>query len=574
MDSDEGYSVDEDSVADYDSHNAYSELRGSTEIHERVNQDDRESSYAPSDRSLNLRAKHELFEVDDAGNRTPPKRSAEQLPACRPFKRQKGVLNAEYLDLLNRGIDDAAHRVCLEESINCPHSQLGLTSWSTVEKHQLFESVSRLGKYDLLGIAGRIGSKSEVEIKQYLDMLQAEKESRQRNHRSYLELAEYPAAVEISQQCCHAQEEAADTVSIRQERREEQREELKWGDNWDITLSLARRLGHGGEDADSASEATVRFAQLFHLSNWLRLSGRVFMNSSIPGNNWNYVDDKRPSIWATAFDDFYSLAVSVTRRLVQTTLFISMSRIRAKKELIPTTRDIVRRKDVEAAIASLGMSHNANDLWIRCARRLRLDVFDEPPDKDEEEAEEEPMTYAEVEAVLSGDADRGETQALPEAALSAPEASSDEDVEEEEECKDDTGSDWEPDTREGGEDDEDEDEKREIEHEANEVLVYSAPELRDVRTAKQALRLRVAMERKQEAQAELHDEYASCQAEIEMWNILQKKPPMEVPRVQDPGRVRRSNMDVENVYPLGRDWASKLEYLGEWESLDAPGLGE
>lgn len=561
----EEYSVDEENFASYESEAANAHLRGIANSYSAVNHSDSDSSYALSE------ANHVASEDDDhLASRSLLKRSAEQAFNNLPFKRQKGVLNPEYLDLLNREIDDAAHQVCLEDipegksdlRVDLPGSQVGLTFWSTVEKAHFFESVSRLGKYDLPGIATRIGSKSEIEVKQYVELLQTANDSRQSclRRRPCLEPAEYPAAVEISQQCCHFQEEAADTVSVLQERREEQREKLKWGQKWNVTPSLARGLSHRGEESDDTSDMTLKFSELFHLSNWLQLSDRVFMNSSVPGNNWNYIDHQRPSMWATAFDDFYSIAVSVTRRLVQTTLFISMSRIRAKKVLVPTTRDIVRRKDVEAAVASLAMPHDSKSRWIKSARRLRLDVFNDPPDKDDEEAEEEPMTYEEVETILSGNNDGIEIQA-PKDVILTDEASLDGDLKEGNESGDnDTGIDSET--------EDDDDEKHEITREANEILLYSTPELKDIQAAKQALKLRITTERQQEAQAEIHDEYASYQAEIEMWDIMKRKPLMELPKVEDPGPVHRSILSVENVYPLGRDWASKLEYYGEWETLD------
>ncbi|OAQ63202.1 Homeodomain-like protein [Pochonia chlamydosporia 170] len=564
MDSDEEYAVDEQSVAEHESDFAYTELDEVQGVYSTVNQSDRESSYLPSDQSIDLRTRQALSQDEREGSRSPLKRPAKQARVHRPFKRQKGILNTEYIDLLNRDIDDAAHRVCLDETVDLPGSQLGLTTWSAVEKQQFFESLSRLGRYDLPGIAARIGTKSEIEVKQYIHLLHTTQERRADfNRRSYLESAEYPAAVEISQQCCHAQEEVADAISVRQERSEQQREAKKWGGNWDITPSIARRLTRRGEEGVSTSESTLRFAQLFHLSNWLKLSERVFMNSSIPGSNWNNIDDRHPSMWATALDDFHSLAVSVTRRLVQSTLFISMSRIRAKKELIPTTREIVRAKDVEAAVASLGMMHNSNNLWIKAARRLRLDVYEEPPDRDDEDIEEEPMDYEEVEAALSGDTNADESRSPQGRILKIEGLSGDDLDDDDEEDNYDTGVD-----SEGGFKQEIDEEEDEITHEANEILWYSAPELKDIQAAKEALKLRITMERKQEAEAALHDEYASYQAEMEMWNILQKRPPMEPPKVQDPGRVHRSNVGVEDVYPLGRNWATKLEYYGEWETLD------
>lgn len=491
---------------------------------------------------------------DGLGERSHRKRPAEDAATDRPFKRHKGVLNTEYIELLNRDIDDAAHRVCLDDDINLEHSQIGLTTWSPLEKRQFFEALARLGRHNLPGIAARVSSKSLVEIQHYINFLQdAQGRRRQFDRRSILETAEYPAAVELSQQCCHAQEEASDAVSLRQEQKEAQREEKKWGVYWDVTPNMAAKLDRG---QDAVVNQPLPFAQLFHLSRWLKLSDRFFMNSSIPGSNWNYIDDVPPSMWATTFEDFYSLAVSVTRRLVQATLFISMSRIRAKRDLVPNTRDIVRRKDAEAAIASLGMPPNAQGHWLKSARRLRLDVYEEPADRDEE-ADEEPMTYDEVEGAL-GDEPDGDGPRRTEPNIIPQDSASDDDDDDEDTTNDSDEEKTSP---------EDEAEY-EINREANEILWYSAADLRDVQSTRQALKQRIAMERRQEAQADRFDEYASYQAETEMWTVLQKKPPMDIPKKQDPGRPERSNLDVESIYPVRRDWASQLQYCGEWETLD------
>ncbi|KAG6012010.1 hypothetical protein E4U54_007781 [Claviceps lovelessii] len=538
-------------------------------------------------------------EYDDqpSDSRSPRKRPAEGASAFRPFKRQKGIFNAEYLDLLNRDIDDAARRVCLDEEVQFSKSQIGLTKWSAMEKRQFFEAVSRLGKYDLPGIAARLGTKSEIEVQQYICLLRDGIEQRKsQNSRSYLETAQYPAAVELSQQCCHAQEEAADAISVRQERREEQREELKWGPNWNITPSLARKLSRDLENGEPLPNEALQFAQFFRLPTWLSLSERVFMNSSIPGNNWNYVDDKQPSVWATTFDDFYSLAVSITRRLVQSTLFFSLSRIRAKRELNPTTRALVRKRDVEAAIASLNMSHNSHEIWRTCARRLRLDVFDEPPHRDDgaddetddvddadadaasdaasdadanvSKSEEEPMTYDEVEKELTINAEtisEDESQS-PDPTIWKLAILSDDEYEPTDHVDKvyDAGMISQEVSKQHNTEDE---EEYEINRDLREIQWYSTADIRDVQSAKDALRLRIQTERLQEAQAETHDAYASYQAEAKMWAVLQRKPPVELARVQDPGRVHMSNLALDRVYSWRRNWASSLEYYEEWETL-------
>ncbi|KAJ3493867.1 hypothetical protein NLG97_g4459 [Lecanicillium saksenae] len=500
---------------------------------------------------------HRQLSDASASDESPRKRVADDDPQLRPFKRQRNALNPDYLDLLNRAIEDAAHRVCLGDDASLPASQLGLTYWSPLEKNQFFEALSRLGKHDLPGIAQIIGTKSPIEVKHYLRVLhEAVLARRTQDSRSFLEPAEYPAAVELTPLCCHAQEEAADAVSIKQEARDNQREKDKWQQHWDITPRIAVELEKKPQD-DGASN--LAFAKLFHVSRWLKLSDRMFMNSSIPGSNWHNIDSRPPSIWATTLEDFHSLALSITRRLVQTTLFISMSRIRAKSVLVPGTRNIVRKKDVEAAIASLGLSHNSSDLWLKSARRLRLEVYENPPAEGDEE-EEEPMTYDEVEAELADKDPQRAASIDSEAERVKPEPASSDDSD---------------DSAEGSDNDQSvpkDEEERAVNREINEVLWYSAVGIRDLQSTRRALKMRIEAERKQERQADAVDEYASYNAETEMWELLQKAPPVERPRMPNPARLalHRSNLDVETLYPMNRTWADDLEYHAEWETLQKP----
>lgn len=512
----------------------------------------REGSNASGSAYTDSEAEPEKTESEVEDGYQSLKRSADGSATPRPFKRQKGLLNVDYLNLLNRDIEDAAHRVYLADEVDVEPSQLGMTYWSSLEKKLFFEAVARLGRDDLPGIASMVGTKSVIEVNHYLDFLQnAQRLRRADGLRAVLEFAEYPAAVELSQPCCHALEEAADAISVRQERREEQREESKWGMTWDINPRIARQFEQGKITAENHQ---LPSAQLFHLPMWLQLSERVFMNSSIPGDNWSYIDDHQPSVWATTFEDFHSLAVSITRRLVQTTVFMSISRIRAKKELISKTRNVVRRKDVEAAVASLGMAANSRDFWHTSARRLRLEVYEEPPDRDED-GEEEPLTFDEVEAALSDEpnsAQLAESDSGSDLGLLKLDLPSDEQVVDESEYE----TPWTMSDEEG----------HEISQEAHEVLRYSTADFPETYRTKESLKLRIATERQQEQYAGKCDQYISCQAEAEMWEILQKPPPMELPKAQDPGPQPRSKMDVESIYPIGQNWRSKMSYHSEWEA--------
>lgn len=492
------------------------------------------------------------------------KRPLEDAAAIyRPFKRQRGELNLEYLELLNKEIQDAAQQTSFGDLKLLSASHIGLTHWSTAEKQNFFEAVARLGKYDLPGIATKVGSKSVAEVNHYLGILQEAGESRrQQGDRTNLELADYPAAVELSQQCCRAEEEAADEISLKQEAREEIRERNRWGDVWDVTPKVARKLSRAIHKQDENLAGVPQFAQLFHSSTWLDLSARMFMNSSVPGNNWNSIGGEPPSMWATTFEDFHSLTVSITRRLVQTSLFIAMSRIRSKNASTKKVRDMVQQQDVEAAISSLNMTSKSNELWVGSARRLRLDVYENPPEGDEE-FDEERMAYEEIERALSGEniVAPGE-QVQPDTPFSTQLS----DVEDEDDESSDLPSESSRSPSPTNE------EERQIDMEAVEVLEYSAMGIRTNNATRKALKAFIATDRQLERQAEDIDQYASYKTEIEMWNILQKKPPMDLPKKHDPGPVRRSNQSLDSFYPSGRDWALKLAYYSEWETLPVPEL--
>ncbi|KAH7275476.1 hypothetical protein B0J15DRAFT_475130 [Fusarium solani] len=476
------------------------------------------------------------------------KRPAEEDPVPRVFKRHKGVLNTDYLNLLNIDIKDAAQRVCVvdEEGV-LDASQIGLTLWSTLEKKLFFEALARLGQGDLPGIASRIGTKSEVEVNHYLHVLQRAQLLRQREvRRSAIEFPEHPAAIELSQQCCHALEEAADAISVRQERKEEQREESKWGECWDITPQVARQLDNG----ENPEGQNLPFSTLFHLHTWLGLSERIFMNSSIPSENWNFIDDSPPSIWATTFEDFHSLTVSITRRIVQATIFLSMSRIRAKREVMPSTRDIIKVEDVETAVASLGLKRNSLRFWNKCARRLRLEVYNEPPDRDEE-ADQEALSYDQIESDLPGREEKAKRALEPSMVEDLSDLSDEEVIDD---------SDFETAMIASRE------EEAAINREAMEILQFSAADFPETYRKKESLKNRIATERRQEQYAEERDQHVSRQAEAEMWDLLQKKPPIEMPKMYQPGSTQRTTLDVESIFPIGRDWRTQTRYRSEWES--------
>ncbi|THV49476.1 hypothetical protein BGAL_0193g00150 [Botrytis galanthina] len=302
-------------------------------------------------------------------------------------KRVKGFYSKDYRDLLNNEIYDAGAKSILEDNIPLEGSQIGCSTWSPEEKDLFFTGLSRLGRDNVRAIATRIGTKSEVEVQEYMQLLHQGLKERKIEDARLLDVTEYPAAAEFTSECCEIMERAADGLALRQEQYEEDVEEVKWGKYWLLTEKVSKSLEQkrsvtrtqGNEDVQDLLPAV----RLLNLKNWLALSERVFMNPSESRweDNWRQIGEhgETPAMRATAFDDFHSLTVSITKRLISTVLFCTMSRIRAMDSNKIKAADI-SINDVEAATKILKMDANSNDFWVKCARRNNLTIsrHDEP----------------------------------------------------------------------------------------------------------------------------------------------------------------------------------------------------
>ncbi|KAH8161077.1 hypothetical protein CIB48_g7164 [Xylaria polymorpha] len=340
-----------------------------------------------------------------------------------PRKRMKGDFNAAYLNLLNCDINDISSGLVHGKKEEDTNTQIGAVVWSSAEKAAFFAAVSRLGKADHAGISTRIGTKSELEVRQYLVLLNATEGKGIRQNS--LRPVDIPAAVEIGADCDAALEAAADALSLRQESYEEQVEIDRWGYIWRVTVPLmeifkiqrqgtseilksqsqSRERGPEKEqrrdEEDRGEEPQLKeeeqekkrrrldalpFFQLFCIENWLQLSDRIFMNSTVSDCNWRSASEEHepPAIRMTALADLYGLVFSVTRRLLFAAMYVAESRIRRNSfEVVQRRRKTqIRVEDVIAAASSLGMKQNSGEFWAQCARRLRLDVVYEEIEED------------------------------------------------------------------------------------------------------------------------------------------------------------------------------------------------
>ncbi|KAM3077163.1 hypothetical protein ACMFMG_003371 [Clarireedia jacksonii] len=312
-------------------------------------------------------------------------------------KRLRGFYSHVYRDLLNIEILDACKRSVHEDNIPLEPSQIGSSMWNIKEKDDFFTGLARMGKDDVRMIAARVGTKSEVEVQEYIQVLDQGLQDKKSEGAKLLEHMDFPAALEITPECSTVMERAADALATRQERYEEDVEKAKWGDSWllteDIctTLETRRKRRH---DEDSINEM-LPAADLLNPKNWLILSEKIFMNPSEPRqeDNWREVGEpgETPAIRATAFKDFHSLTVSITKRILSTVLFCTMSRMRTTGSTMVKQAE-VNANDVEAALKILKMAENSEEFWIKCARRNNLAVSD--PD------DGSIMTYEEVENEL------------------------------------------------------------------------------------------------------------------------------------------------------------------------------
>lgn len=501
------------------------------------------------------------------------KRKAEHPASQVRAKRSKGRYNHDYRELLNSVIHETASRSILDEYPPLTGSQIGSSLWTGEEKDTFFSALSRLGRDDARGIALRIRTKAELEVQEYIQLLQRGVKDREDVGQPLLDLTDLPAAFEISEECSNLLERAGDAVASRQEVSEEKAERNKWGESWllttDICTSLERQRRELGDESVAES---LPAANLLDLKNWLELPERIFMNSGGPREDDNWVSfadaGETPAIRATAFEDFHALAVSITKRLMSTVLFCAMSRRRATHAMGIKHAEVVV-DDVEAAVRILGLAENSLEFWIGSARRHSLDVYD----YDDDSGLDVDLTYDEVETELrqtrrrSRSRSRSMSRQPPStrSAASSVDARTDRDIStnstaESLETNDDSLYDEDSDPLGGSSLDDDE----LADLSEGQVIIRDA-------------RVQEAKERKGEELKKArraHDAYieacdieASQKEDQRLRQLLRQSSPLEIKPepIEVPDRPKESNHETADV-----DWRDNIEYWSPWEILQTP----
>jgi len=533
--------------------------------------DDEESAPSvPNDDSADLSEEEtgETAERKGKQGERPSKRAASlSVEDGQPrSKKRRKDLNANYVNLLNEDIEHAVSRYIPEERPTLQWSQMGLTVWTRTEKEIFFESLCRLGQDDLGGITERIKTKSLVEVRRYMLLLQEYLAKREKHddHFKPLQLVDFPAAIEVSEEVTQALDKEAEALAARLAKQELAQERARWGDLWLISPSNCNDV------IETAGEGQIPFVEFFNLENWLTLSERCFMNSSQADGSWQSFGDL-PSIQATTWEDFYALADIFTRRLLSATLYISMSRIRSKRVPASRATRFVRKKDVEAAVASLGLPTDKRLFWVGVARRHGLAVH-ETLNKKTRQGEGDPLAYAEVERALSVGTSRYEA---PYSLLPPdPPLSGEEDMGDSEDSEDSVVDSQRlvQDVIPGVKTNEDDamtstsEMDPETHQEALEVTRYSAMGFPRTTRAYRALMTRIKAEREEEEYADWVDGQASRDLDARIWaNVLDREPPERLAKLEARLRPQKRGT-LADLHRVGRNWRDKITYVSEWEA--------
>ena len=469
--------------------------------------------------------------------------------------------------MYNKEIHDITTLENLEAPDALAPSQIGVTLWSSEEKHVFFRVLQCKGRNDLESIAKAIRSKSLPEIQVYLDLLERAtlKQHLYEPRQELLSHADVPGALEISEECAAALDQAAEGLSMKQENHENHAEERTHGDFWLISeerAELLNELVSASEELEAEDEPNqiYRAAEILYPSNFLELSSRLFMNSSIDEMNWtSYAElDETPSILCTAFLDFYSLVINITKRLVSSAHFFAMSRIRATDSSRYTHRKTVRKQDVIAALNVLGMATNSAQFWKGVAKRNRLDVYREAKIKTRVRLVGDALDYDEVEMLLQEPRSRASSVApsglepTPSSGRKTPE------LELEHYSRPDRESKF------GGK----HDSLSGSDAQGSDTVSSSRLHQGRSRSRSRSASSKTS-EDEQNRYAEAFDRAASRQEELRLWEILGREDIKEV-KSEDEDLPRRPKYGVRKTKEDLSDWRDWTHYQSPWEVHDVP----
>ncbi|CAG8107129.1 unnamed protein product [Penicillium salamii] len=443
-------------------------------------------------------------------------------------------------------------------------SQYGSVVWTSTEKEAFFNALDRKGKGGIKELTAAIGTKSELEVMDYMTRLHQALDAQYCSDaqvESMPLLADLPAAKEISPQGCELLDDYADVLVLKDSLAEAQTGGKQYGDYWNLTGDTASELMNV---IDSEDDGTVRgdlhlAANLLYVPEWISLSRGLFMNfgGSKSENHWKNIANSKqnitaqnqtPSMTAGSVVDFYTLSVSITRRLVQSSIFFAMSRLRGVNRSGHDRGNFIRVSDVRAAIEVLNMKHRRPN-FIDTARRNEVEIADVHNRKDWVPT---PFTYEEVEEII----DKSEWSKYRSDAVKSGGINMDEEDDAESESED---SNYGP--------EEDEQEAEPSSDYEPEVVDLDPPSSREGSPASSPPGSSDELEMDpEEMHADLADESTSRREEAMFLRLMDKAVPSHEQS------VKQEDLEEKLQAPPERrareevlDWRSRVLYRSEWE---------
>ena len=512
--------------------------------------------------SGSLRSTSEISEsgtesiFEGSGNeRSPRKRGLSDVDDAQasPNKRLKAIDHDRYSVLFNEtvkaGLEPAAVEIGTLQS-----SEIGASCWTTHEKSVFFNSLDRRGRHNVRQIAKEVGSKSEPEVAQYLELLKEELGQADKEFKVSSSTPKHlhGAAFEISQRCCEVLDDLANTLSVTQRVEEERIERSKHGRFWLLNSNIAKRVAESSVDSTGVFEArdSLPAANLLNLKMFLHLSQRFFMNSRDPELNYRTYRTRKGgvSIMYSAFAEFHDLTINIIKRLISSALFFAISRLRALENGATRHGQHVRRRDVSTALDLLGMKPNSKTYWRGVARRCNLEVWDKLRGY---QTSGKRYSYDEVERLLGSDLGGRSVKVETSNAKSPGNPDDGNDVSAEEQSHKRTGSQSASDFP---------------------FTTDTDPETSDTSLTNHVPSIEAA----DRHEARLHermdamDRIQSKAEEKRLWESLGASPPPDSGSDDsdlEPVQIRRS---VGRNPRDHEDWTDWLNYRAEWESFDTP----
>jgi RNA polymerase I-specific transcription initiation factor RRN5 len=202
--------------------------------HSEPSEDSSNESSRPPTRSTSRR--------QSPASHTPRKRP--RLETIDPARIRKYHLEGKYNDayrlLFNEDVTRAAARFETDsESFQYYSQQIGASHWSAREQAVFFAALERLGRDDIPGIAGAIGTKSIPETQELLLLLH---DAASRQGDAKLTLCDVPAAIDVGEECNEQLDLAGEALAWFQEVFEAGQERERFGDYWLITPAVAEEI--------------------------------------------------------------------------------------------------------------------------------------------------------------------------------------------------------------------------------------------------------------------------------------------------------------------------------------------